>query len=72
MTKQCNKNKPIYLMWGDAGLNTGSVAVLLQMSLMEPGLCVPRRKCLLAMGRNARYGTTELKAASLRGSNVNP
>lgn len=59
-------------MWGDAGLNTGSVAVLLQMGLMEPGLRMPGCKCLLAMVHNARYGSVELQAASLWGSSVNP
>lgn len=59
-------------MWGDAGLNAGSVTVLSQMGLMDPGLCVSRCKCLLAMVHNARYGSVELQAASLWGSNVNP
>lgn len=39
--KQCNKKQPIYLMWRDVGLNTGSVAVLSQMGLREQGLCLP-------------------------------
>lgn len=70
--KQCNKRQPIYLMWRDAGLNTGSVAVLSQMGLREQGLCLPRCKCLLAMVHSARYGSMELRAASLWGSSVNP
>lgn len=49
VTKQCNKNKPIYLMWREAGLNTGSVAVLSQMGLAEQGLSLPHCKRLLAM-----------------------
>lgn len=72
VTKQCNKNEPIYLMWGDAGLNARSAAVLSQMGLMEHGLCPPRHKCLLAMVHDARYGSAELQDASLWGSDVNP
>lgn len=72
VTKQCNKNKPIYLMWREAGLNTGSVAVLSQMGLVERGLSLPHCKCLLAMPHDARYGSVELRAVSLWGSNVSP
>lgn len=56
----------------DAGLHTDSVFVLSQMGLMEPGLCVPRCKCLLAMVHNARYESMELRAGSLRRSNPSP
>lgn len=65
VTKQCNKKKPIYLMWRDAGLDTGSIAVLSQMGLMEQGLCLPHCKSLLATVRSACYGSMELNAAAL-------
>lgn len=57
MGTQCNKNKPIYLMWGEAGLHTGADAVLLQMCLVEQDLGLACCKCLLAMLPDAPSGS---------------
>lgn len=68
-TKRCNKNQPICLMWGDAGLDTGCALA----NGSYGARAVPATPGMfISNGTQCALWILELRAASLWGSGVTP